>query len=62
LDTASGEVLTRPYDSRQVCRGKLPTLVAVYQRPYAWPRAGGVILAKGIYRLRAISMFKRGKE
>jgi len=38
LDTASGEVLARPYDGRRVCRGRPPTPVAVYQTR-AWPRA-----------------------
>jgi len=28
LDTASGEVLARPYDGVRVCRGELPTPVA----------------------------------
>ena len=62
LDTVAGEVLTKPYDGRRVCRGRPPTPVAVYQRPHLWPRAGGSVLGKGVYWFRAVGLFKRGRE
>jgi len=57
LDTVAGEVFTK----RRVCRCGLLMPVVVYQRPPAWPRAGGQSLA-WVYWLRVMRLFKRGRE
>ena len=61
LDTVAGEVFTKRRVGRRVCRCGSLMPVAVYQRPPAWPRAGGQSLA-WVYWLRGVRLCKRGRE